>query len=318
MKKLLALLIALMPVLLCSCSSGGETIRFGAAGTGGIYNEAANSIKSIADADGTLKIETKTTAGSAANVRLLSQNYLDAAIVQSDIAHDAFNGENNFEKSGSLEGYSAVVGMFTEACHIVVRKDSDINSVDDLLGKTVSIGEEESGSELNAKQILSAYGLNSKMVKEKNLNYADAAKQLQNGEIDAAFFTLGLNATVVEELSKQCDIKLIGIDDAAVKKLKNAYSYVNCKIPKNTYNGQSDEVGTVAVKAVLIVNDRLSDEQVKKLTQLVFDNAQELQLTVSADVDITLEKAVEGVKIPFHKGAAEYYSERGITVKTAG
>ena len=306
MKKLLALLIALMTVLLCSCSSGGETIRFGAAGTGGIYNEAANSIKSIADADGTLKIETKTTAGSAANVRLLSQNYLDAAIVQSDIAHDAFNGENNFEKSGSLEGYSAVVGMFTEACHIVVRKDSDINSVDDLLGKTVSIGEEESGSELNAKQILSAYGLNSKMVKEKNLNYADAAKQLQNGEIDAAFFTLGLNATVVEELSKQCDIKLIGIDDAAVKKLKNTYSYVDCKIPKNTYHGQSDEVGTVAVKAVLIVNDRLSVEQVKKLTQLVFDNAQELQLTVSADVDITLEKAVEGVKIPFHKGAAEY------------
>ena len=198
MKKLLALLIALMTVLLCSCSSGGETIRFGAAGTGGIYNEAANSIKSIADADGTLKIETKTTAGSAANVRLLSQNYLDAAIVQSDIAHDAFNGENNFEKSGSLEGYSAVVGMFTEACHIVVRKDSDINSVDDLLGKTVSIGEEESGSELNAKQILSAYGLNSKMVKEKNLNYADAAKQLQNGEIDAAFFTLGLGIASME------------------------------------------------------------------------------------------------------------------------
>ena len=133
-----------------------------------------------------------------------------------------------------------------------------------------------------------------------------------------AFFTLGLNATVVEELSKQCDIKLIGIDVSAVKKLKNTYSYVDCKIPKNTYNGQSDEVGTVAVKAVLIVNDRLSDEQVKKLTQLVFDNAQELQLTVSADVDITLEKAVEGVKIPFHKGAAEYYSEKGITVKTAG
>ena len=156
----------------------------------------------------------------------------------------------------------------------------------------MSIGEEESGAELNAKQILSAYGLNSKMVKEKNLNYADAAKQLENGEIDAAFFTLGLNATVVEELSKQCDIKLIGIDDAAVKKLKN------------TYNGQSDEVGTVAVKAVLIVNDRLSVEQVKKLTQLVFDNAQELQLTVSADVDITLEKAVEGVKIPFHNVSA--------------
>ena len=317
MKKILALLLVMMTVLLCSCSSGGETIRFGAAGTGGIYNETANSIKSIADADGSLKIETKTTAGSAANVRLLSQNYLDAAIVQSDIAYDALNGENNFEKSGTLEGYSAVAGLFTEACHIVVREDSDIKSVDDLLGKTVSIGEEESGSELNAKQILSAYGLNAKMVKEKNLNYAEAATQLKNGDIDAAFFTLGLNATVIEELSKQCEIRLIGIDDATAKKLKNTYSYVDCTIPKDTYNGQSDEVGTVAVKAVLIVNDRLSTGDVKKLTKLVFDNAQELQLTVSADVDITTEKAVDGVKIPFHKGAAEYYAEKGITVKTA-
>ncbi len=317
MKKILALLLVMMTVLLCSCSSNGDTIRFGAAGTGGIYNETANSIKSIADADGSLKIETKTTAGSAANVRLLSQNYLDAAIVQSDIAYDALNGENNFEKSGTLEGYSAVAGLFTEACHIVVREDSDIKSVDDLLGKTVSIGEEESGSELNAKQILSAYGLNEKMVKEKNLNYAEAATQLKNGDIDAAFFTLGLNATVVEELSKQCKIRLIGIDDATAKKLKNTYSYVDCTIPKDTYNGQSDEVSTVAVKAVLIVNDRLSTGDVKKLTKLVFDNAQELQLTVSADVDITTEKAVDGVKIPFHKGAAEYYAEKGITVKTA-
>ena len=317
MKKILALLLVMMTVLLCSCSSNGDTIRFGAAGTGGIYNETANSIKSIADADGSLKIETKTTAGSAANVRLLSQNYLDAAIVQSDIAYDALNGENNFVKSGTLEGYSAVAGLFTEACHIVVRENSDIKSVDDLLGKTVSIGEEESGSELNAKQILSAYGLNEKMVKEKNLNYAEAATQLKNGDIDAAFFTLGLNATVVEELSKQCKIRLIGIDDATAKKLKNTYSYVDCTIPKDTYNGQSDEVGTVAVKAVLIVNDRLSTDDVKKLTKLVFDNAQELQLTVSADVDITTEKAVDGVKIPFHKGAAEYYAEKGITVKTA-
>ena len=55
-----------------------------------------------------------------------------------------------------------------------------------------------------------------------------------------------------------------------------------------------------------------------KLPQLVSDHPQELKLIVSEDVDITLEKAVEGVKIPFHKGAAEYYSERGITVKTAG
>lgn len=43
---------------------------------------------------------------------------------------------------------------------MIVRADSDIQSVEELQGKTVSIGAEESGSEQNAWQILSAYGLN--------------------------------------------------------------------------------------------------------------------------------------------------------------
>ena len=165
MKKIFAILLSLIFVVsLCSCSSGDDKIRFGAAGIGGIYNETVTSIRELADESGKLKIEQKTTAGSAANIRLLSQGYLDAAIAQSDIVSDAYNGENNFEKSGAYKGYSALASLYTEACHIVVRKDSNINSVDDLLGKTVNIGEKESGSELNAKQILASYGLNSKMV----------------------------------------------------------------------------------------------------------------------------------------------------------
>ena len=221
MKKIFAILLSLIFVVsLCSCSSDNDKIRFGAAGIGGIYNETVTSIRELADESGKLKIEQKTTAGSAANVRLLSQGYLDAAIAQSDIVSDAYNGENNFEKSGAYKGYSALASLYTEACHIVVRKDSNINSVDDLLGKTVNIGEKESGSELNAKQILASYGLNSKMVKEVNLDYAEAAKKLENKEIDCLFVTVGMNATIVDELAKQCDIKLLEIDNATSNKLK--------------------------------------------------------------------------------------------------
>ena len=64
--------------------------------------------------------------------------------------------------------------LYQEECHIVVRADSGINTVEELQGKTVSIGEEESGTEQNAKQILAAYGLDEKLVKEVNLNYTDA------------------------------------------------------------------------------------------------------------------------------------------------
>lgn len=315
MKKIIALLLVVLTVLLCGCSMGDGSIRFGAAGLGGVYHQAATSLKQLAENDSALKIEVKTTAGSAANVRLLSQGYLDAAIAQSDIISDAYNGENSFKTA--YKDYSAVAALYTEVCHIIVRADSDINSVHDLLGKTVSVGEEESGSQLNAKQILSAYGLNEKMVKEENFNYADSAKALVSGEVDALFWTVGINATVVEELSRQCDIKLLSIDKEASDKLKSAYSYIDCKVDGNTYNGQTKDVNTVGVKSVLIVSDRLSNDKVKTLTKLVFDNANELQLSVSADLDIIEKDAVTGVNIPFHSGAAEYYSEKNIEVKTA-
>ena len=316
MKKIIAILLSLIFVVsLCSCSSNDDKIRFGAAGIGGIYNETVTSIRELADESGKLKIEQKTTAGSAANVRLLSRGYLDAAIAQSDIVSDAYNGENNFEKSGAYKGYSALESLYTEACHIVVRKDSNINSVDDLLGKTVSVGEKESGSELNAKQILASYGLNSKMVKEVNLDYAEAAKKLENKGIDCLFVTVGMNATIVDELAKQCDIKLLEIDKATSNKLKSAYSYIDYKIPKNTYNGQNTDINTIGIKSVILVSDKLSNDKVKELAKLIFNNAKEIQLTVSADIDITEENAVKGINIPFHKGAIEYYKEKGITVK---
>lgn len=316
MKKIFAILLSLIFVVsLCSCSSDDDKIRFGAAGIGGIYNETVTSIRQLADESGKLKIEQKTTAGSAANVRLLSQGYLDAAIAQSDIVSDAYNGENNFEKSGAYKGYSALASLYTEVCHIVVRKDSNINSVDDLLGKTVSIGEKESGSELNAKQILASYGLNSKMVKEVNFDYAEAAKKLENKEIDCLFVTVGMNATIVDELAKQCDIKLLEIDNATSNKLKSAYSYIDCKIPKNTYNGQNTDINTIGIKSVILVSDKLPNDKVKELAKLIFNNAEEIQLTVPADIDITEENAVKGINIPFHKGAIEYYKEKGISVK---
>lgn len=87
------------------------------------------------------------------------------------------------------------------ACQIVVRADSDIRSVEDLQGKTVSVGEEESGTEKNAEQILAAYGLSERLVTEVNLDYTDAVEQLKKKEIDAMFCTAGAYTTVIGELA---------------------------------------------------------------------------------------------------------------------
>lgn len=111
-----------------------------------------------------------------------------------------------------------------EACQIVVRTDSEIETLDDLLGKTISIGAEESGTERNANQILQAQGISGDMVKTVNLDYTEAAAKLADGEIDAFFCTAGTQTTVIGELAKECGIRLLSIDVKCRNRFKGGIS----------------------------------------------------------------------------------------------
>lgn len=198
-KKWLAAVLTgalLAAVLLSGCSSA-ETVkrlRFGVAGEGGIYREFGERFAALENETDNGQVELKATAGSAANLRLLAGEYLQLAIAQADLVQDAYDQTGIFADEEESRGFGAVAALYTETCQVVVRADSDIQSIEDLHGRTVSIGAEESGSEQNARQILSAYGLNDKMVSMVNLNYEDAAAQLKAGRVDAIFMTVGAPA----------------------------------------------------------------------------------------------------------------------------
>ena len=170
--------------------------------------------------------------------------------------------------------------------------------MEELQGKTVSIGEEESGTEQNAKQILAAYGLDEKLVKEVNLNYTDAAKQLQSGEIDALFCTSGVKTEMIEELA----IVAARRDHAlAVRRISGQQT--------GSYNGQDQDVPTIGVKAVLLASDELSENTVKALTKTLYDGVDTLQ----AELGLPLELGpADKIGVPVHAGAAAYYQENGM------
>ena len=283
-KKWLAAVLAgalLAAALLSGCSSV-ETVkrlRFGVAGEGGIYREFGERFAALENETDNGQVELKATAGSAANLRLLAGEYLQLAIAQA--------------------------------------ADSDIQSIEDLHGRTVSIGAEESGSEQNARQILSAYGLNDKMVSMVNLNYEDAAAQLKAGRVDAIFMTVGAPSPVLTALAGECGIRLLKVDGAAAQRLQSAYSaYNTVTLPAGTYPGQTEKVQTVGVKAVLLASNALPAKQVQQLTQLLFSSREGLEEQLGIPLDPE-ENAVEGVGIPFHAGAAAYYKAAGITVDEA-
>ena len=170
------------------------------------------------------ELEVKTTAGSAANIRLLSENYVQLAIAQEDMVEEA-----------------------------------------------------SSGTEKNALQILQVNGISERMFEAVHLNYASAAQELKDGEIDAFFCTAGIQTTAIEELARQCEIRFLEVGEKEAEKLEKAYgAYETYEIPSDTYSGQKEEIHTVCVQAVLLANDRVSENTVKELTRLFFDKKEEL------------------------------------------
>ncbi len=315
MKKLVTLLLSLSLIFAVGCGSSTTSIRFGSAAVGGMYSEFANAYTQVVSQDDeNMQFSVRSTAGSAANIRLLSDGYIQMAIAQADLTDDAYHGTGDFDKK-PLHGYSAVAALYTEACQIVVRADSDIHSVDDLLGKKISIGEEESGTERNAMQILQVYGLSDELVECENLDYTQAAEALASEKIDAMFCTAGVQTTVIEELTRQCGIRLLSIDDTHIEKLMATYDfYTPYTIPVYTYSGQSEEAKTVGVQSLLLASDELDEKTVEHLTEELFSHEQDIQYSLPLDLQLDEESATEHVSIPFHDGAAAYYEKHGITV----
>ena len=312
-------LLLLLPIIALCIGCGGDNsadkaTRFGTGGTGGMYYAYGTELAKLIQAEGNGRaLDVKTTAGSAANLRLLREKFLDLAIVQSDTLSNAINGRGVFAAAGEGYGYAAVAGLYTEACQIVVSKNSDIASVGDLVGKKVSVGERESGVLQNAEQILMAHGLTLDMIEPNYLSFAEAAAALEHGELDAFFITAGAPTAAVADLAARKEIRLLSIDPDVQSNMMRLYKgYTRCTIPAGSYHGQDADVSTIGVKAVLVAGTDLKDDEVAYLTEFIFKNADKLPHN-SGD-KLTNAYAVADIPSSFHAGAAKFYEAQGVKV----
>lgn len=309
------LLSCLLLSCLAGCSGASDEIRFGTGGTGGVYYAYGSALAPILQEVTGRTVTVKETTGSEANLLLLEGGMADLAIVQSDTLQYAAIGEGSFE-GRILSGYSAVGGLYTEACQIVVTKQSGITSIRDLAGKRVSIGAEDSGVTRNAEQILQANGLTTDKLKVSRLAFAESAAAMERGDLDAFFCTAGAPTTAVSELAEKVDVRLISPDQRTIEQLMGLYNcYAMCTIPAGTYKGQDTDVTTLGVRAVLVAADSMDAALVNQITEALFRHNDDLQSAVAIDTALDLDAAVQGVPIPFHFGAAAYYEKQGIEVE---
>ena len=315
MKKILALLLAFTMVFaLCACGSSGKTaLTFTTGGETGTYYAFGNVLAQFVSGKTDLDVTAVVGNGSKANVEDLDAGDVQLAFCQSDVMSYAYNGTNLFADSGAIKSFSVVAALYMEQVQIVTT-NPDIKTVADLAGKSVSVGAQGSGVYFNAVDVLGAYGLTLDDIDPKYQSFGDSADSLKDGKIDAAFIVAGAPTTAITDLATGVQVYLVSIDDDHIDQLIAASPYYSKYVVPASVYGTPEDCQTVAVGAMVLARDDVSEDAIYAFTSTIFDNIGDIQHGKAEE--LSLEFASSIVDVPFHPGAAKYFAEKGIDVPT--
>lgn len=281
-------------------------------GTAGTYYPLGGGIANLIKEKAKTNATAQVTGAAVENMRLISKKEVDLAITQGDIADYAALGTEMF-KDGAVKNLQAIGALYQETIQVVVSEKSGIKSVSELKGKKVSVGAPGSGTEVNARQILEAYGLTFNDFSTERLSFGDSAKKIQDGGLDAAFVTAGAPTAAINELAATTGVQILTIEADKIKAITDKYKYYSQQvIPSKTYPKQDAEVKTVAVKAIMSIRAELDTQLVYDITKTIYENTQPLIAINAKAKEIQTDKALEGISIPLHPGAEKYLKEKGV------
>ena len=314
MKKIVALLVALM--LTFSCCAMAE-LTFTTGGTSGTYYAYGVVLAQYITNNSDVAINAVAGNGSADNIDKLSMDTAQLGFVQNDVASYAYNGVRFERYEGNpITGFTALCALYTETVQLVTC-NPDIKSVDDLRGKNVSIGSSGSGVYFNALDFFAAYDMTLDDINPQYLSFGDSAEALKDGKIDAAFVVAGAPTPAVTDLCTTKGAYLVGLDEEHVAKLQEiSGAYALSVIPAGTYQGIDEDITTVGIKATIIASEDVTDEEAYAIVSTIFEGKDAITEAHAKGAELDLEYA-STCGLPYHAGAAKYFEEKGITVETA-
>lgn len=340
MKKFLAMMLALCMVLaLCACGSspapansqepsqpeGGasdapaetqapavsEKLTFTTGGDTGTYYGFGSVLAQYVSSNTGVSVTAVVGNGSQANIEDLDSGAVQLGFCQSDVMSYAYSGTNLFADSGKVDSFSVVAALYMEQVQIVTM-NPDVKTVEDLRGKSVSIGARGSGVYFNAIDVLSVYGMTVDDINPVYQSFGDSADSLKDGKIDAAFIVAGAPTTAITDLSTGGQVYLVSIDDEHISQLIEKSPYYSAyTVPAATYNLPED-CQTVAIGAVVLARDDVSEDAIYAFVSTIFENAGDIQHGKAEELDLAFASSITDV--PYHPGAAKYFAEKGIEV----
>lgn len=295
--------------------------RFATVGTGGltgVYYPVGGAISRIVNAkfdEYKLKVTVESTGGSVFNINAVLSGDIEFGIAQSDRQYEAWEGTSDWASAGPRKDLRVVCALHPESITLMAAEDAGIRTIYDLKGKRVNIGDPGSGNRGNAIDALANAGLNWETdIRAEQLKAVESAKLLQDGRIDAYFYTVGHpNGSVMEATAGTRKVRFVPIENVDDLIAKYPF-YAKSTIPISMYPNAANtsDVVTYGVKATLITSAKVPEDIVYAVTKEIFENLEAFKALHPSLAVLTKENMLEGNSAPYHDGAIKYFKEAGL------
>ncbi len=304
--------IALSIGLGAASARADEFINVLTGGTSGVYYPLGAALAKIygEKIDGA-RTQVQSTKASVENLNLLQQGKGEIAFALGDSVKSAWEGDEEAGFPGKLDKLRGIAAIYPNYIQIVASKDSGIASFEDLKGKSLSVGAPKSGTELNARRIFDAMGMSyDDLSQTEYLPFGESVELIKNRQLDATLQSAGLGVASIKDLATSLPITMVAVPGSVAETL--GAPFLAATIPAGTYEGQDEDVPTLAITNILVTHSDVSEETAYQMTKQLFENLPEMVAAHAAAKAISAEKGPQGVPVPLHPGAERYYKEKGL------
>ena len=293
-----------------------ERVVFSGGPAGGTFQVVANAMQVYKPmkASKDFKVRAQSSAGSVENLRKVNSGKAQMGVVYSGHVFLGRNGQMKNDPK-KYEDVMAVAWLYGAPGQLVVRKDSGIKSVKDLVGKKVGVGNAGSGAFANCELFFTHMDVWDKI--ERNaMGYNDAAQAFGNKQLDAFWLFTAFPSGAVIMAAQTNDIELIDLGkDAESSGFYDQYPYFSkISVPADTYRGVDYESNSFQDSALWVANSKVTDDTVYKMLSMIYTDEglahmKEQKKTFKL---MSLDTGAQGVVTPWHPGAVKFWKEKGM------
>lgn len=307
------LVVLLLFVLTAPVKADSAFIVMGTGDLTGVYYPTGGAICRLLNKDRDrhgIRCAVESTQGSTYNLNALRRGELDLAIVQPDWLYHGVKGSSIFAIQGPDKSLRTILNLHTEALTIVARRDSGIETFEDLKGKKVNLGNPQSGQRRTMDLILSTLGWDyGDFEVASELSASEMSEALCSGRIDAFVYIVGHPNASVSEATTFCDSKIIPLPGELIERFSSLYPFYSAgEISGALYRGNPDSVATITLTARLVATDAVSDSVGYELSKILFENFDQLKQMHPALQRLSRSRSFDfSSKItPVHSGMVQF------------